>query len=86
MAPERPEIGGLAHRNRSGPLDCAYYTRPAEYRWKVPDVLLSGHHAQIARHPREEALRRTFERRPELLDYAKLTPEDRRFVESLRKR
>ncbi len=71
----------------SGLLDCAYYTRPAEYRgWKVPDVLLSGHHALIERHRREEALRRTFQRRPELLEYASLSPEDRRFVESLRPR
>ncbi len=71
----------------SGLLDCAYYTRPAEYRgWKVPDVLLSGHHAMIDRHRREEALRRTFERRPELLESADLTPAERRFVEGLKRR
>ena len=71
----------------SGLLDCAYYTRPAEYSgWKVPEVLLSGHHALITKHRREETLRRTFERRPELLEYAALTPEDRRFLESLRRR
>ena len=70
----------------SGLLDCAYYTRPAEYRgWKVPDVLLSGHHAAIARHRREEALRRTLERRPDLLEGADLSPEDRRYLESLRR-
>ena len=71
----------------SGLLDCAYYTRPADYRgWTVPDVLLSGHHAVIAKHRRQEALRRTFERRPELLDHATLSPEDRRFVDTLRRR
>ncbi len=71
----------------SGLLDCAYYTRPAVYRgWGVPEVLLSGHHAQIAKHRREEALRRTFERRPDLLEHAGLTPEDRRFIETLRRR
>ena len=71
----------------SGLLDCGYYTRPAEYRgWKVPDVLLSGHHGAIARHRREEALRRTLERRPELLDGADLSPEDRRYLDSLRRR
>ncbi len=70
----------------SGMLDCAYYTRPAEYRgWAIPDVLLSGHHANITRHRREEALRRTWERRPELLDAAELSPEDRRFLASLRR-
>jgi tRNA (guanine37-N1)-methyltransferase len=68
----------------SGLLDSAYYTRPAEYRgWRVPDVLLSGHHGNIARHRREEALRRTFERRPDLLEHAPLAPEDRRFLAGL---
>jgi tRNA (guanine37-N1)-methyltransferase len=68
----------------SGLLDAAYYTRPAEYRgWKIPDILLSGHHAQIARHRREEALRRTFERRPELLDHIELSNEDRAYLRGL---
>ena len=68
----------------SGLLDAAYYTRPAEYRgWAVPDVLLSGHHAAIARHRRQEALRRTLERRPDLLDRATLGDEDLRFLRGL---
>ena len=68
----------------SGLLDAPYYTRPAEYAgWKVPDVLLSGNHAAIARHRREQALRRTFERRPELLEGVPLSDEDRRFLSSL---
>ena len=68
----------------SGLLDSGYYTRPAEYRgWKVPDVLLSGNHAAIARNRREESLRRTFERRPELLAGMELNLEDRRYVERL---
>jgi tRNA (guanine37-N1)-methyltransferase len=46
-------------------------------------VLLSGHHARIARARREEALRRTFERRPDLLATAELTEADRRFVREL---
>jgi tRNA (guanine37-N1)-methyltransferase len=70
----------------SGLLDCAYYTRPAEFRgWKVPDVLLSGHHAEIARARREEALRRTLERRPDLLEQAELTEDDRRVLDRLRR-
>jgi len=65
----------------SGLLDCAYYTRPAEYRgWTVPEVLLSGHHAQIAQARREEALRRTLERRPDLLEKADLSAEDVRYL------
>ena len=65
----------------SGLLDSAYYTRPAEYRgWRVPEVLLSGHHAQIAKSRREEALRRTLERRPDLLETAELTDDEVRFL------
>ncbi|MCE9626439.1 MAG: tRNA (guanosine(37)-N1)-methyltransferase TrmD [Candidatus Eisenbacteria bacterium] len=68
----------------SGLLDCAYYTRPAEFRgWAVPDVLMSGHHANIARARREEALRRTFERRPDLLEHATLSDADRKFLRAL---
>ena len=68
----------------SGLLDAPFYTRPADYRgWKVPEVLLSGNHAAIARHRREEALRRTWERRPDLLEKVPLTEEDRRFLATL---
>jgi len=68
----------------SGLLDAAYYTRPAEYRgWKVPDVLLSGNHAAIARHRREQGLRRTLERRPELLERLDLSAEDRRLLREI---
>jgi tRNA (guanine37-N1)-methyltransferase len=68
----------------SGLLDAPYYTRPAEYQgWKVPEVLLSGNHAAIARHRREQALRRTWARRPELLEGASLSNEDRRFIATL---
>ena len=50
-----------------GLLEYPHYTRPAEFRgWRVPDVLLSGHHAEIARWRRKEQLRRTQARRPDL--------------------
>ncbi len=68
----------------SGLLDAPYYTRPAEYQgWGVPPVLLSGHHARIGRWRREQMLRRTFERRPDLLAGAPLTEAERRFVREL---
>ncbi|HLZ55362.1 MAG TPA: tRNA (guanosine(37)-N1)-methyltransferase TrmD [Ktedonosporobacter sp.] len=52
-------------------LEYPQYTRPPEFRgWRIPDVLLSGHHAQIARWRRKEALRKTRQRRPDL--FAKL--------------
>ncbi len=54
-----------------GLLEYPQYTRPVEYRgWSVPEVLLSGNHAQIAKWRREQSIQRTSERRPELLDKA----------------
>jgi len=51
-----------------GLLEAPQYTRPAEFRgWKVPDVLLSGNHGEIAAWRKEEALKRTRENRPDLL-------------------
>ena len=51
-----------------GSLEAPQYTRPAEFRgWKVPDVLLSGNHAEIARWRKEQALKRTKQNRPDLL-------------------
>jgi tRNA (guanine37-N1)-methyltransferase len=68
----------------AGLLEAPHYTRPAEFRgWRVPDILLSGNHAQIAAWRRRESLRRTFERRPDLLDKAELSEEDRAFLRSL---
>lgn len=69
----------------TGLLEHPHYTRPAEYRgWEVPEVLRSGHHARIRRWRREQALRRTWERRPDLLEEVELSPEDRAFLASLR--
>lgn len=67
-------------------LEYPQYTRPVEYRgWRVPDVLLSGHHANIARWRRKEALRRTLARRPDLMERLALTREDERLIEEIRK-
>ena len=68
-----------------GLLDFAQYTRPAEFRGlTVPPVLLSGHHAEIDRWRRREALRRTIERRPDLIvEQAALDPEDRALLKEL---
>jgi tRNA (guanine37-N1)-methyltransferase len=61
-----------------GLLDYPHYTRPAEYRGhRVPDVLTSGHHGEIAKWRRQQALRRTAERRPELLASAELSDDER---------
>jgi len=69
----------------SGLLEYPHYTRPAEFRgWRVPEVLLSGDHGRIARWRREQALLRTWQRRPDLLEKAILTREDQAFLERLR--
>jgi tRNA (guanine37-N1)-methyltransferase len=67
-----------------GLLDYPQYTRPADFRgFKVPDVLLSGHHAQVRRWRKRQALERTLARRPELLASAELDDEERDIMREL---
>ena len=62
----------------SGLLQYPLYTRPADFRgWKVPEILLSGNHGEIASWRREQSLLRTLERRPDLLETAELTVGER---------
>ena len=66
----------------SGLLEPPQYTQPEEFRGaRVPDILLSGDHARVARWRREQALFMTWRRRPELLAEATLTDEERRLIE-----
>ena len=66
-------------------LEYPQYSRPEEWMGKkVPSVLLSGHHANIENWRREQSLRRTCERRPDLLREASLTEKDRKFLDNLR--
>jgi tRNA (guanine37-N1)-methyltransferase len=68
----------------SGLLEYPHFTRPENFRgWQVPEILRSGHHARIERWRRDQALKRTLERRPDLLDRFDLTAEDRDFLDSL---
>ncbi len=68
----------------AGLLEHPQYTRPLEFRGlRVPEILLSGNHGEIARWRRKESLRRTLERRPDLLAHAELTDEDRVFLRGL---
>jgi tRNA (guanine37-N1)-methyltransferase len=68
-----------------GLLEYPHYTRPPEFRgWKVPEVLLSGDHAKIEAWRREQALQRTFKKRPDMLEKAELSEKDKKFVEGLK--
>jgi tRNA (guanine37-N1)-methyltransferase len=70
----------------SGLLEHPHYTRPENFReWIVPEILRSGHHARINRWRRNQALKRTLQRRPELLGRLELTEEDLKYLEQLRK-
>ncbi len=75
--PEAPRHDSFAE----GLLEHPHYTRPAVYRgWEVPEILRSGHHQAIARWRRMQSLRRTWERRPDLLLHAALTDEERAWI------
>ena len=71
-------VGGL--------LDCPHYTRPEEYAGeKVPDVLLSGHHAEIERWRLKQSLARTLARRPELLAQRQLSKQEQKLLAEIRR-
>ncbi len=79
------EASPLDDSHVAGLLEYPQYTRPPAYRgWPVPEVLLSGNHAQIAGWRREQAIRRTHKHRPDLLSQAELSSEEKRLVEELR--
>jgi tRNA (guanine37-N1)-methyltransferase len=68
-----------------GILDYPQYTRPSEWEGrKVPDVLLSGNHAEIDSFRRKEALRRTFKRRPDLINWDSMDKKDKKLIEEIK--
>jgi len=68
-----------------GLLEYPHYTKPAEYRgWKVPDILSSGNHAKIEQWRREQALLRTYNKRPDMLDKTELSAADKKFIDNLK--
>lgn len=71
----------------NGLLEYPHYTRPDEFRgWKVPDILLSGNHAEIARWRREQSLLRTLKQRPELLNKIELDDKEIKFLKMVREK
>lgn len=76
--------GAWDDSHATGLLEYPHYTRPPEFRqWRVPEILLSGDHAHIARWRRQQALLRTRQRRPDLLEKAHLSESDRDFLNGL---
>lgn len=76
--------GAADDSHASGLLEYPHYTRPPEFRgYDVPEVLLSGDHGKIAQWRREQALIRTLQHRPDLLEHAPLTDTDKKFLKSL---
>jgi tRNA (guanine37-N1)-methyltransferase len=86
-----PEVLGSADSSKdeshtTGLLEYPQYTRPPVFRdWEVPEILLSGNHGQIAKWHREQSLLRTAKRRPDLLDKAVLSPEEKQITKGLHK-
>ncbi|MGO4370625.1 tRNA (guanosine(37)-N1)-methyltransferase TrmD [Paenibacillus sp. 2TAB19] len=75
------ETSAVTDSYSTGLLEYPHYTRPAEFRgWGVPDILLSGHHANIVVWRRQQSLLRTLRRRPDLLEHAELSDKERKFL------
>jgi len=79
------EASPIDDSHTTGLLEYPQYTRPPAYRgWTVPEVLLSGNHAQIAKWRRQQSITRTLQRRPELLDKASFNLEERQLIDRLK--
>lgn len=80
------ETSAVTDSYSTGLLEYPHYTRPAVFRdMKVPDELLSGHHANIEKWRRQQSLLRTLERRPDLLEEAELTDQERKWLEQVKR-
>jgi len=76
--------GAMDDSHASGLLEYPQYTRPPVFRgWSVPEVLLSGNHAEIQRWRRRQALLRTLRRRPDMLEKAHLSDADREYLDDI---
>lgn len=78
--------GAIQDSHATGLLEGPHYTKPAEFRgWGVPEVLTSGDHGKVAQWRHEQALKRTAERRPDMLKSYPLSEEDQQFLDTFRK-
>ena len=77
--------GAADDSHATGLLEYPHYTRPPEFRsWQVPEILLSGDHARIARWRREQSLLRTLQRRPDMLEGADLSKNDQILLDKIK--
>jgi tRNA (guanine37-N1)-methyltransferase len=77
------ETSAVTDSFSTGLLEYPHYTRPAKFRdWEVPEVLISGHHVNVALWRRKQSLRRTWQRRPELLADIDLSKEERQWIKA----
>jgi len=80
-----PKTASRARNTAQGLLDYPHYTRPAEFGGlRVPETLLNGDHSEIRRWRREQQLRKTLANRPDLLEGATLSKEDRKLLDAIR--
>lgn len=79
------EQSAVTDSHSTGLLEYPHYTRPAEFRgMRVPDILLSGHHKHIDEWRHQQALKRTYERRPDMLNKLELSKEDERYLQKMK--
>src|SRR5262245_19145326 len=77
--------GAADDSHAMGLLEYPHYTKPPEFRgWKVPEILLSGDHGKIEKWRHEQALTRTFHKRPDMIEKAELNERDQKFVANLK--
>lgn len=78
------ETSAVTDSFSTGLLEYPHYTRPAEFRgWKVPDILLSGHHAKVEEWRKQQSLRRTVARRPDLLERIELNKKEKKWLQDI---
>ncbi|OPA77556.1 tRNA (guanosine(37)-N1)-methyltransferase TrmD [Paenibacillus selenitireducens] len=78
------ETSAVTDSFSTGLLEYPHYTRPAEFRgWKVPDILLSGHHAKVEEWRKQQSLRRTVARRPDLLERVELNKKEKKWLQDI---
>jgi len=79
------ETSAVTDSFSTGLLEYPHYTRPADFRgMKVPDILLSGHHANVEAWRKQQSLRRTLERRPDLLEHVELNKKEKKWLQEIK--